>query len=203
MPRASSAPRGGAKQVMTGVVKGLSQFGMQAKAGLASEQADIIVEGEVETNPFAGNDARIKWARTTAAITLRDGRTAKIFTQFNVTDKQGSADYNEAVRRSQGEMSKKVAAQINSGDRRLLRKTSNGPQRLIRSPKNFPSLTFVLGSATAPVTATSMGATFPTCAVTVRFSISTGRSIVPTAETCAAFESISDCRKVITPSLKA
>ena len=114
VPRASSAPRGGATQVMTGVVKGLSQFGIQAKAGLASEQADIIVEGEVETNPFAGNDARIKWARTTAAITLRDGRTAKIFTQFNVTDKQGSADYNEAVRRSQGEMSKKVAAQINS-----------------------------------------------------------------------------------------
>lgn len=112
-PRTSSS-RGGTKQVVTGVVKGLSVFGIQAKAGSASDQADIIVEGEVETNPFQGNDARIKWARTTATISLRDGRTSKIFTQFNVTDKQGSGDYNEAVRRSQAEMSKKVAAQINT-----------------------------------------------------------------------------------------
>ena len=100
--------------MVTGVVKGLSQFGMQAKAGAASEKADIIVEGEVETSPFQGNDARVKWARTTATLTLRDGRTSKIFTQFNVTDKQGSGDYTEAVRRSQAEMGKKVAAQINS-----------------------------------------------------------------------------------------
>lgn len=112
-PRASSS-RGGAKQVVTGVVKGLSLFGIQAKAGSASEQADIIVEGEVETAPFQGNDARIKWARTTATISLRDGRTSKIFTQFNVTDKQGSGDYIEAARRSQAEMGKKVSAQINT-----------------------------------------------------------------------------------------
>ncbi|HAZ08179.1 MAG TPA: hypothetical protein DCZ01_06600 [Elusimicrobia bacterium] len=111
---AASSSRGGGKQVVTGVVKGLGQFGIQAKAGSASEKADIIVEGEVETNPFQGNDARIKWARTTATITLRDGRTSKIFTQFNVTDRQGSGDYNEAVRRSQTEIGKKVAAQINS-----------------------------------------------------------------------------------------
>ncbi|OGR99316.1 MAG: hypothetical protein A2V88_03820 [Elusimicrobia bacterium RBG_16_66_12] len=110
----ASSSRGAGKHVVTGVVKGLNQFGIQAKAGLASEKADIIVEGEVETNPFQGSDARIKWARTTATIALRDGRTSKIFTQFNVTDKQGSGDYNEAVRRSQTELGKKVAAQINS-----------------------------------------------------------------------------------------
>jgi len=112
-PRASSS-RGGAKQVVTGVVKGLNAFGIQAKAGSASEKADIVVEGSVETLPFQGNDARIKWARTTATITLRDGRTSKIFTQFNITDKEGSADYNEAVRRSQTELGKKVAAQVNT-----------------------------------------------------------------------------------------
>ena len=109
-----SSSRGGAKHVVTGVVKGLNAFGIQAKAGSASQQADIIVEGEVETNPFQGNDARIKWARTSVTITLRDGRTSKIFTEFTVTDKQGSGDYKEAVRRSQTELGKKVAAQINS-----------------------------------------------------------------------------------------
>jgi len=114
-PAASeSSSRGGAKHVVTGVVKGLSAFGIQAKAGSASQQADIIVEGEVETNPFQGNDARIKWARTSVTITLRDGRTSKIFTEFNVTDKQGSGDYKEAVRRSQTELGKKVAAQVSS-----------------------------------------------------------------------------------------
>lgn len=112
--RSDSSSRGGAKHVVTGVVKGLNAFGIQAKAGSASEKADIVVEGEVETSPFQGNDARIKWARTTATISLRDGRTAKIFTQFNVTDKQGSGDYKEAVRRSQTELGKKVAAQINT-----------------------------------------------------------------------------------------
>ncbi|OGS39648.1 MAG: hypothetical protein A2506_00400 [Elusimicrobia bacterium RIFOXYD12_FULL_66_9] len=111
---AESSSRGGAKQVVTGVVKGLNAFGIQAKAGSASAKADIVVEGEVETSPFKGNDARIKWARTTATISLRDGRTSKIFTQFNITDKQGSGDYNEAVRRSQTELGKKVAKQINS-----------------------------------------------------------------------------------------
>ena len=109
-----SSSRGGAKHVVTGVVKGLNAFGIQAKAGSASQQVDIIVEGEVETNPFQGNDARIKWARTSVTITLRDGRTSKIFTEFTVTDKQGSGDYKEAVRRSQTELGKKVAAQINS-----------------------------------------------------------------------------------------
>ncbi len=109
-----SSSRGAGKHVVTGVVKGLNSFGIQAKAGSASEKADIIVEGEVETNPFQGNDARIKWARTSVTITLRDGRTSKIFTEFNVTDKQGSGDYKEAVRRSQTELGKKVAAQVNA-----------------------------------------------------------------------------------------
>lgn len=106
--------KGATTSVLTGVVKGLAAFGIQAKPGSASSAADIIVDGEVETNPFQGNDARIKWARSKATIALKDGQTQNIFAQFDVTDKQGSGDYNEAVRRVHAELGKKVAAQVNA-----------------------------------------------------------------------------------------
>lgn len=106
--------KGGSTSVLTGVVKGLAAFGIQAKPGTASTPADIIVDGEVETTPFQGNDVRIKWARCKATIALKDGSTQNIFAQFDVTDKQGSGDYNEAVRRVHAELGKKVAAQVNT-----------------------------------------------------------------------------------------
>lgn len=109
-----SSSRGAGKHVLTGVVKGLNAFGLQAKAGSSSEKADIIVEGEAETTPFQGNDARIKWARSSVTISLKDGRNGKIFAQFTASDKQGSGDYGEAVRRSHAELGKKVATQVNA-----------------------------------------------------------------------------------------
>lgn len=111
---AAPAAKGGSDQVETGIIQGLNKFGMQAKARTSEGQAaDIIVEGKVETKPMQGDGSRWRWARSTATVSLKDGRTSKIFARFDASDRQASADYNEAVRRSHAVLAKKVAEQIN------------------------------------------------------------------------------------------
>lgn len=105
---------GASDAVETGIVKGLNQFGMQAKPGQASNDADIVVEGKVETNPIEVQDGtQWKWARSTMTVSLKDGRSAKTFQRFDASDRQASANYKEAVRRSNVELAKKAAEQIN------------------------------------------------------------------------------------------
>lgn len=103
--------KGGMGPVASGVVKGLIKFGLQA--GAAGAKADISVEGEVETSPMdVGPDRRWKWARSNAAVSLKDGSTDKVFAQFDVSEKQSSADYKEAARRSLAKLSDKAAQRI-------------------------------------------------------------------------------------------
>ncbi len=99
-----------ATQIKTGIVKGLNDFGLQAKS---SGGGDIIVEGEVATNEQQGDGSKWRWARTTLTVTLKDGKTEKVFSQFDATDRESSADYSEAVRRTRVALAKKVSSQIN------------------------------------------------------------------------------------------
>ncbi len=98
-------------QIETGIVQGLNDFGLQAKTG-SPDAADIIVEGEVDTKPMQGDGSAWKWARSTVTIALKDGKTAKTFGRFDVSSRQASADYDEAVRRSHVELAKKVSSQV-------------------------------------------------------------------------------------------
>jgi hypothetical protein len=99
-----------AAQVKTGIVKGLNGFGMQAKSG---GTGDILVEGEVATKQMEGDGSKWRWARSTVTVSLKDGKTEKIISQFDVSDRQASADYQEAVRRVHVSLAKKVSGQLN------------------------------------------------------------------------------------------
>ncbi len=104
----------GSKAIETGAVKGLNGFGFQAAAGPAKGPVDILVEGPVDTKPMEGGDKRWKWARSSVTLSLKDGGD-KIFLRVEASERQASADYQEAVRRSLAELSKKVAKQIDAG----------------------------------------------------------------------------------------
>ncbi|MCX5794540.1 MAG: LPP20 family lipoprotein [Elusimicrobia bacterium] len=103
------------REVETGVVKALNGFGLQATAGAPQGAVDILVTGEAETNPVEGTDVRWKFARSYVTVSLKDGRTNKVFLQFDVAEKGSSGDYNTAARRSLANLSKKVASAINDG----------------------------------------------------------------------------------------
>ncbi|MBI5629489.1 MAG: LPP20 family lipoprotein [Elusimicrobia bacterium] len=103
----------GSNRVETGIIQGLNKAGLQARAGAAGAPADIAVEGRFETKPVEGGDPRWKWARSTGSFKLKD-KAGKIFLAFEVTDRQASADYSEALRRVQVELAKKASSQVSS-----------------------------------------------------------------------------------------
>lgn len=104
---------GSGDQVETAVVKGLNSFGLQAANIKSSGVPDIIVEGKVSTKAMdSGDDKRWKWARSSATVSLKDGRTNKIFLRFDASDRQASSDFAEAERRTLAALAKKVSPQI-------------------------------------------------------------------------------------------
>ena len=101
-------------QVKTGVVKALNDMGFQAGMGGAQGAADIVVEAAVDSKSLDNDsDDNWKWARSSATVSIKDGKTDKIFVRFDATARQASGNYDEAVRRSLVSLSKKVATQIN------------------------------------------------------------------------------------------
>jgi hypothetical protein len=106
---------GKSREVETGVVKALNGFGLQSTAGAPQAPVDIIVSGAVETDPVAGTDTRWKFARSYVTVSLKDGRTNKVFLQFDASEKGSSSDYDTAAHRSLANLSNKVAQQVNDG----------------------------------------------------------------------------------------
>jgi hypothetical protein len=100
-----------ATEAETGVVKGLNDSGLQAKTG-AGQSADIFVDGEIAGQIMQGDGTAWKFYRTTTTLSLKDGKNGKIFARFDLSDREASADPEEAARRSRVELSKKVAGTI-------------------------------------------------------------------------------------------
>ena len=103
------------REVETGVVKALNSFGLQATAGAPQGAVDILVSGEVQTNPAESTDTRWTFARSYVTVSLKDGRTNKVFMQFDAAEKGSAGDYDTAAHRSLANLSKKVAQQIRDG----------------------------------------------------------------------------------------
>ncbi len=103
------------RMVETGIVKALTALGLEAKRGRASEEADIVVEGDVETHRLRMKDERWKWARSSVTVVLKDARSDRIFLQFDSSSRQASAEYAEAVRRSLKKLSADVARSTSRG----------------------------------------------------------------------------------------
>lgn len=103
----------GSDEVETAIVRGLNTFGLQASVGSAGEH-DIAVSGKMDTKEVQqGDETRWKWARSTVTVSLKDGRTGKIFARFDASDREASANYEEAARRTRVELAKKVSEKIN------------------------------------------------------------------------------------------
>lgn len=101
----------GSTEIQTGIVQGLNDFGLQATTD-GSGSPDILVEGTIDTKPMLGDGSAWKWARSTVTVALKDGATNKTFQQFDLSDRESSSDYDEAVRRSQVALAKKVSSQV-------------------------------------------------------------------------------------------
>lgn len=97
-------------QVETGVVQGLTGLGFSALPNVGS--GDIVVTGKVDTKPFQGTDTRWKFARSTLTLSLKDGRSGKVFVRIDAAEKGSSGDFDEAVRRSLAGLGRKVSPQI-------------------------------------------------------------------------------------------
>ncbi|MBI5243792.1 MAG: LPP20 family lipoprotein [Elusimicrobia bacterium] len=101
----------GSTQVETGIVQGLAGFGLEARKGKA-DGADILIEGISAAEQLEQGKGDWKWARSTATLTLKDAKTSKTFLQFEESDRQASANYEEAARRSLSSLAKKVSKRI-------------------------------------------------------------------------------------------
>jgi hypothetical protein len=102
------------REVQTGIVKALSGLGMQARSG-SPENNDLVIDGEVEVKPIKSGEKKWKFARSSSTVNLIDGRTGKVFLQFEAADKGASASYESAVHRSLDNLAKKVATQVSEG----------------------------------------------------------------------------------------
>ena len=110
------------RQVETSLVGVLTAMGFETRSVTAADTAglDIILTAEVVTDPPATVEALGNWkrARSTATIALKDGKTGKTFRQFDVSVREDSQIYNEAVKRSlssiAGKAAKTASAAINS-----------------------------------------------------------------------------------------
>jgi hypothetical protein len=103
----------GSPEVETGIVSGLSSFGIQATKG-SKAGADLGVEGSVDTKPMKGDGSKWQWARSTVTVTLKDAKTGKIVTRFDASDREASADYSEAARRCHVELAKRVSEKLSA-----------------------------------------------------------------------------------------
>jgi hypothetical protein len=99
--------------VETALVKSLGSLGLQSRAG-EHEGSDIAVEGKIDTIAMKGDGSAWKWARSSATVRLKDARTGKIFSQFDASDREASAEFQEAARRSRVELAKRLAEQASA-----------------------------------------------------------------------------------------
>ena len=101
----------GSDEVETGLVRGLTALGLQAKVG-AGRDPDITVEGKMETASLPGDGSKWKWARSNVTVSVKDARTGKIVSRFDASDREASSSYEEAVRRSHVELAKRLSDKI-------------------------------------------------------------------------------------------
>ncbi len=98
-----------ASELETGIVSGLVANGLMARRGAPGDKGDIVVESSSSAQTVEGGDARWKWSRGSATVTLKDGREDKTFARFEVFERQAAADPGEARRRAASALAQKAA----------------------------------------------------------------------------------------------
>ncbi len=104
----------GVDEVETGIVTGLVAEGLTAKRGNPGDKGDLVIEAKSAQQAVEGGDARWKWSRASATVTLKDGREGKTFSRFEVSDREAAADVGEARRRAWATLAKKTSEKVSS-----------------------------------------------------------------------------------------
>jgi hypothetical protein len=102
----------GADDVQTAVVSGLNAVGLSAKSGAPGDKADLTATAQVTVQSQDTGDWRWRRSRSTATVSLQEGRTGKTFSTFEVTSREDATDSNEARRRSLASLSKSTAEKV-------------------------------------------------------------------------------------------
>lgn len=100
----------GSDEVETALLSGLNGFGIHATRG--AKGGDLAVEGRVDSKPMQGDGSKWQWARSTVTVTLKEPASGKVLSRFDASDREASADYAEAVRRSHVELAKRVSEKL-------------------------------------------------------------------------------------------
>jgi hypothetical protein len=98
------------RDIETGIVKGLNSLGLSARTTRA-EAPDVLVEGKIDSQELP-EDGKWRFARSQVTMILKDGRSGKVFLQFDGSERQAALSQKEAQRRSLAKLSEKLAPRI-------------------------------------------------------------------------------------------
>jgi len=98
----------GAPEVLTGVVTGMNNAGLNAKSGTPDDKGDMVASAQVALAPV---EAGPRWQRTraTASVTLQDGRDSKMFSRFDLSAREDAMDAGESRKRALATLAKKAS----------------------------------------------------------------------------------------------
>ncbi len=99
--------------IETGIIQGLSALGIPATSSSSKGTPDIIIKGQVTNAALDQSAPPWKWGRATVLITLESVHDGKIFSQFDLSDREASSvSHVEAISRADEALGKKVAKTI-------------------------------------------------------------------------------------------
>ncbi|OGS11709.1 MAG: hypothetical protein A2234_08295 [Elusimicrobia bacterium RIFOXYA2_FULL_58_8] len=115
--------------VTAAIIKAFNGLGMDARTAPRADGADLAAECTVELAAAADPDeqSRWRWRRGTAAVVLKDVKTAKVFLTFDAAAKEASATDAEARLKTEKALGKKIAAEISRGITTHLEQQQGGP----------------------------------------------------------------------------
>jgi hypothetical protein len=103
----------GSEATQTGVVAGLNAVGLSAKAGAPGDASDLTATAQVSVEEQNGG-SRWRRFRSSANVSLIDGRSGKTFSTFVVTAREDAVDSGEARRRSLASLAKSTSDKVTS-----------------------------------------------------------------------------------------
>ena len=99
--------------IATGIIDGLNSLGIPAVASSSHTTPDILIQGQVSNNNLSQMPPPWKWGRATVTISLKDAHAGKIFSQFDLSDREASSmSYSDAIFRADSALGKKVSKAI-------------------------------------------------------------------------------------------
>jgi len=102
-----------ASLIETGIVQGLNGLGIPADSSSLIGAPDILIKGQVENSRLDHLPPPWKWGRAVVMVSLEDAHDGKIFSQFDLSDREASSiSRAEAVDRADSSLGNKISTKI-------------------------------------------------------------------------------------------